>query len=276
MLFVLHLLFLAFEMQTSRLYTKLSLPSGLLNTVAILTAAIHSFIEDQRSLRPSDLLVMYLSASTVLFIPRLRSLWLIPSVHIPRALWTAVFIVTVAVVLVESMHKTRFLRPIYKNITSEQTMGFWGKSSFIWVLPLFQAGYSKILRLEDIPEVDIDLQESSTWADLNRSWHRLRGHHRLLKATFFANSQVFHSAIVPRLALSAFTFCQPFLVSSSVLYISSRLETDNNMYGPALVGAFLLTYFGIAVSKLSTASYSISHSDVLRCPGPYTGVRLTA
>lgn len=252
-LFVLHLLFLVFEVQTPRIYTRLSLPSGILNAAAIMTAALQSFMEDQRSLRPSDVLVLYFSASSLLFIPRLRSLWLIPSIDAPRALWTVIFVGTTVVVIIESAHKTRFLRPAYQNSTAEQKTGFWGRSFFIWVLPLFQAGYSKILQLEDIPKVDHALEERSTWTDLEASWHLTRGRHRLLRAVFAANRWPFMSAIIPRLALAAFTFCQPFLIASSVSYLGTKQETNNDtsMYGPALVCAFLLVYLGIAVSKVN-------------------------
>ena len=208
-------------------------------------------MEDQRSVQPSDMLVLYFSISSILFIPRLRSLWLLSSASVPKGLWTAIFTVTTIIAFVESLKKTRFLRPSYRGISLEEMTGFWGKSFFIWVLPLFQAGYSKLLQLDDIPKVDTDLQEQSTWTDLNRSWNSIQGRHRLLRAAFFANHWPVLSAVMPRLALAAFTFCQPFLVNASVLYLNSGQgkDDDTKVYGPALVGAFVLVYIGIAVSE---------------------------
>ena len=55
------------------------------------------------------------------------------------------------------------------------------------------------------------------------------------------------SAILPRLALTAFTYCQPFLINSAVSLSLEPVDgpTTNNGYG--LIGAYILVYVGIAV-----------------------------
>jgi hypothetical protein len=60
------------------------------------------------------------------------------------------------------------------------------------------------------------------------------------------------SEIAPRFALSAFTFCQPFLIASSVSYENDVAAVDLSVYGQALVGGLLLVYLGIAVRGLRT------------------------
>ncbi|KAJ5976667.1 hypothetical protein N7501_000009 [Penicillium viridicatum] len=57
------------------------------------------------------------------------------------------------------------------------------------------------------------------------------------------------SAIVPRLVLSTFNLCQPFLVQAAVSHMGIQVEESNEDYGKALVGAFVLVYVGIAVSR---------------------------
>jgi hypothetical protein len=96
-------------------------------------------------------------------------LWLVPSNYVPKVLWTIIFICTIFVVFLESVRKTRFLRPMYRSATMEQIVGFWGRSFFIWVLPFFQAGYSKELQLEDIPRIDPDLEAISSRTELQVS-----------------------------------------------------------------------------------------------------------
>jgi ATP-binding cassette subfamily C (CFTR/MRP) protein 1 len=169
-LFVLHVLFTAFQVQTFILHTKLSVTSGVLNIIATLAAALLSFIEDQRSVEPSNILVIYFSASSILALPRLRSLWIIPSTSPCRGLWTTIFIFTVAMVFLESARKTRLLRPLYHSVTKEQICGFWGRSLFIWVLPFFQVGYSKVLQPNDMPEVDDDLRGEISGKKLEPNW----------------------------------------------------------------------------------------------------------
>jgi ATP-binding cassette, subfamily C (CFTR/MRP), member 1 len=253
MLFIFQLLFLAMRMQEPRLYTTIALSSEIVSSIAVLTALVLSFLEDQRSLSPSYILVLYFSASTICSLPRLRSLWIISSVPVPGAIWTVVNVGTAVVMVVESVHKTRWLSPLYRqSSTREQTAGFWSRSFFIWVLPFFQAGYTTDLQIDDIPPVDADLKEQSNESDLQLAWDRARARrcrsHLLLRTIFAVNKWPFLSAIIPRLALTAFTFCQPFLVNSSVSYVGTEPEERQKYYGEALVGAFALVYLGIAVS----------------------------
>lgn len=52
--------------------------------------------------------------------------------------------------------------------------------------------------------------------------------------------------MLPRLCLTAFTFCQPFLINAIVTWVGSA---DASMaFGKGLIGAAALTYIGMAVS----------------------------
>ncbi|UKZ54381.1 hypothetical protein TrVGV298_008189 [Trichoderma virens] len=97
------------------------------------------------------------------------------------------------------------------------------------------------------------MKESATWTALEEAWRRTEGRRlgfRLVRATFRANSWSFISAIIPRLMLSAFTFCQPFLIQAAVSHLSGTSnEDDHERFGQALVGAFALVYLGIAISR---------------------------
>lgn len=51
--------------------------------------------------------------------------------------------------------------------------------------------------------------------------------------------------MLPRLCMTAFTFAQPFLVNTTIKYVS---EKNANVYhGKGLIGAWALVYLGIAV-----------------------------
>ncbi|KAI0837465.1 P-loop containing nucleoside triphosphate hydrolase protein [Hypoxylon sp. FL0890] len=251
---VFQLVFLAVRVQSHHLYTRLAVAAEILCAAANVGALAVSFLEDQRSVRPSDLLVLYYSASTTLGVPRLRTLWLLPSDYlIVKIIWTLIFVVTAGVVVLECLAKTKRIRPAYKTgLTFEQTTSFWGRAFFIWLLPLFRMGYGRIFLLRDLPDIDQDLKESAAWTELEASWLRIEqgGRLRLVRATFMANKWLIISAITPRLFLSAFTFCQPFLIQAAVSHLSTGNEgEDHERFGKALVGAFALVYLGIAVSR---------------------------
>lgn len=218
--------------------------------MATFSAVVYSFMEDQRSVRPSDLLVLYFSASSLLSLPRLRSLWLISSDDTAKSLWTAIVILTAAAALAESIAKTRFLRPPYQHVTKEQSTGFWGQSLFTWLFPLLRLGYSKSIQVQDLYDVDEDLQGAAAGRKLQASWTKPRPHYALLRAACFAYSSPLLLGVLARLCVTAFTFCQPFLITATVNFMQQPETAESERYGQALIGAYVLVYVGIAVRFL--------------------------
>ncbi|KAJ5383264.1 ABC transporter integral membrane type 1 [Penicillium concentricum] len=251
MLFVLQVLFMAFQVRESALHTRASLPAAILSIIATFAASYVSFVEDQRSVRPSDLLVLYLSASSICKLPQLRSLWLISSVEVCRYLSLASLLLMVAIIAVESIPKTKILKSHYRGGTSEGKIGFWSRCFFIWILPFLQTGYREALDVEDVAEVDTNLQGQCSGGKLRKSWDvtSINGHYRLVKAVFRAYKWAFVFAIPPRLTYSCFTFAQPFLITATINYIGESSVSEPKTYGNGLIGAYFLVYLGLAVSK---------------------------
>ncbi|KAI8257071.1 ABC transporter atnG [Colletotrichum sp. SAR 10_77] len=206
-----HLAFLIVQTQTPSINTTLSLASGILTFVAVLAASLHSILEDQRSTRPSDLLILYFSASTILALPRLRTLRLIASASTAKALWTAIFILTALVVPLESIGKKKFLQPTYQSLTKEEETGFWGRSFFTWLLPFFRLGYSRVIHIHDMPEVDADLTGET-----------------------------------------------------AVTFMQTPKTPQSEKYGQALVGAYVLTYIGLAVSRAAYSRQQYRFTTMIR------------
>jgi ATP-binding cassette, subfamily C (CFTR/MRP), member 1 len=249
-LFAFHLATLSLRLQASCLRTKMSVASGVLASASILAGAGLSCIEDQRSIRSSDLLLFYLTASAVLYVPVLRTLWLIPCSDASKAIWTVVYLLTVCALLFEANMKPRVPSPLDHIKSQEQVAGLWSRGFSTWVLPLFLVGYSEILQLAQLPRVDEALRGAQTRRCLESHWHATKaGRFRLMRATALSNKGVLLSAIAPRLALAAFTFAQPFLIEASVTQLSNMVpDQADQHYRQALVGAYVLTYFGIAVT----------------------------
>ncbi|KAK3949643.1 P-loop containing nucleoside triphosphate hydrolase protein [Pseudoneurospora amorphoporcata] len=198
-LFTLHLLNTIYTTKSS-IQTVLSLPVTILTTIALLSSALLSLLEDQRTIHPSDLLVIYFSASTILFIPRLRTLFVLPqqghssqstpsSTVVPyhlvalQILWTLICSLTTLVAITESLGKFTLLQPRYKHVvvTKEQTAGFWSRGFFVWLLPFFQVGYKKILGMGDIPGVDGELRVESSGGRMEAAFRRLQLQARRLR-----------------------------------------------------------------------------------------------
>ncbi|KAJ5603346.1 ABC transporter integral membrane type 1 [Penicillium hordei] len=153
----------------------------------------------------------------------------------------------------ESVPKTKILHSDYcgSSGTDEGKLGVWGRSFFIWVLPFLQIGYRESLKIEDVPEVDTNLQGQCSGGKLRKSWDSVKknGAPHLIKAVFRAYGWAYVSAIPPRLAYSCFTFAQPFLITATVNYIGGPSSSEPRIYGNGLIGAYVLMYMGLAVSK---------------------------
>ncbi|KAJ5140959.1 hypothetical protein N7448_004367 [Penicillium atrosanguineum] len=85
----------------------------------------------------------------------------------------------------------------------------------------------------------------SNFINLDPNSHR----HKLLKVTFQAYIWPFVSAIPPPI---------PFLISATLNFITAPSTPENNLRGSPLVGAYVLTYMGLATSFLDFTVYENS------------------
>lgn len=158
---------------------------------------------------------------------------------------------TAAALLLESMRKTKSLKPMYHTITKEQLQGLWSRTFFVSTIPMFQLGFSKVLSNEDIPDVDEHLQGKIAGRKLRKAWTESGGRYRLIKAALRAYTWPYFSAFLPRLLLAGFTFAQPFLLTATLRFIQTPVAEESRHHGSALVGAYVVVYLGLAVSLMS-------------------------
>jgi ATP-binding cassette subfamily C (CFTR/MRP) protein 1 len=57
----------------------------------------------------------------------------------------------------------------------------------------------------------------------------------------------FIAPFLPRVLLLGFVFAQPFLIERSLLFLAAPEGPDSNNIGYGLIGAYVLTYSGVAV-----------------------------
>jgi hypothetical protein len=122
---------------------------------------------------------------------------------------------------------------------------------------LLKAGNSKVLEVDDLPDVDAELQGEDSGDRLRREFatRRTSGKNILIRAAFAAYMPIFLWAVPSRLALSAFSFSQPFLITTTINFMGASPTPENENYGPSLVGAYILVYSGITVGT-TTGCYS--------------------
>ncbi|KAL4815395.1 ABC transporter [Aspergillus spinulosporus] len=258
------------ELHSPSLRNVVSLPADILELLAIAVALVLSYIHHCRSIRPSTLLILFFSARSLLGIARVRTLWLIPGANRAAILFTTGFVATLLCAALESTEKSSSLiaaRETGKTVpdTPEPFSGLWKRASFAWLSETFRRGYVRVLSVDDLPQLDPVLDSKAVGESLEYTWKSQdkTARYALLRASVQAYLIPFLSAIIPRLLVAGFSFCQPFLINATVSWVGRPDAPADS--GKALIGAFALVYVGQAVC---TALYGYQNSRfVIRLRG---------
>ncbi|KIX01229.1 uncharacterized protein Z518_08954 [Rhinocladiella mackenziei CBS 650.93] len=244
-----YLALLVLRVQNQSFTTSASLAADVLYVIATSIALTLSFLDHQRSLRPSTIFSLYLSASVIFGAARTRTLWLMGSRSPVPVAMTVALAFTVTTLLLQSTKKNIISSPQNPSFAPEQLSGIWNRTIFAWIIPTLRAGYARIISLHDLPILDTKLESRYMQEKLNATWakYNYRSRYSLLRACFRAYLFSFMGPIIPRLCLATITFSQPLLVNTTVNFVG-QTDPDPN-YGKGLVGAWALVYLGIAVSK---------------------------
>ncbi|KAJ5718166.1 ABC transporter integral membrane type 1 [Penicillium malachiteum] len=254
------------QLRTPVVYTDVSLPADVIELIALSSAILLSYFDHCRSFRPSTFLLLYLSSRSLLGVARIRTLWLIPGASNAAIPFTLGFVCTLLSLFLESKEKRKILVPNVENPkTPEPYSGIWKRASFLWLAATFRRGYVKVMSVHDLPELDSKLNSQVVSQELHDSWKQVRdksARHALLGACFKAYFAPFLSGVLPRLLVSGFTFCQPFLMNSMVSWTE---DSDAPMYsGKAMIGAYALVYMGMAASTALYGYYTFRATIRLR------------
>ncbi|KAI1736568.1 putative ATP-binding cassette transporter [Xylaria scruposa] len=228
-------------------HTSITVASAALCFVASVALLVLSHIEHVRSARTSDVLGVYLLVTPLLRAAVVRTYWYLEGFHTIASLSLTSLLVQLGIMTLESCSKRRWLIDGSRGGTPEESASFLSRSLLAWITSLFFKGYRQQLTGSDLQIIDTNLRTR----EVEPRFHRLLatkkfGRYGLIRLMFRSLGLYALAPVFPRLALSAFTFAQPFLASSLINYLDGdRNASDNDGYG--LIGASFLVYTGIAV-----------------------------
>jgi len=153
--------------------------------------------------------------------------------------------------LLESLGKQKHLIGPYQNLPLESTSGIVNRSFMWWLNRLLLTGFRSLLTAEDLDRLDVSLESTETAQKALRAWNlRQRPERRFEFPWQMARAFKVSLALTvfPRLCLIGFTFSQPFLITAILHWLDSSQTASSNGY--SLIGATILIYLGIALSKL--------------------------
>ncbi|KAI2695411.1 hypothetical protein CBS147332_9340 [Penicillium roqueforti] len=238
--------------QNAKPFTYISVASGAINLAVALEILVISWMEDERSVRPSSLLAIYLVLTLLFDIVQTRTLWLSRAGSLIPSLFTASVAAKMTMLLLESLGKQKYLTGTYRDLPPESTSGILNRSFLWWLNRLFHAGFRSLLTVGDLDVLDKPLESAGAAEKARQAWiqrqHPARRFEfpvqmcRALRASLAL-------VVFPRLCLIGFTFAQPFLITSMLNWLDDPSTALNDGYG--LIGATILIYLGMALSTLS-------------------------
>ena len=230
--------------------TTASVANAILASVGALALAVLSFVEHERSIRPSLVIQFFLSFTLLFDAARVRTLWLQSYNNAVAGVTTVSFIIKFLLVILEAIEKRSILHPQWKSTSPEATSGLFSRSVFWWLNGLFRTGFKRSLHMEDLLPLDKHLTCDYLYDRLSTAWTNLptRVPRSLLFVFFGRLKWRLLSVVPPRLGLIAFNFCQPFLIQRAISFSSQSKIEDSNNIGYGLIGAYFLVYSGIAIT----------------------------
>ncbi|XHG06242.1 hypothetical protein AWENTII_009447 [Aspergillus wentii] len=229
--------------------TDVSLGASVLSLAATVLLVWLSFLEHDRSIRPSTVIQLFLLFSIVLDLPQARTLWLRHDNEEIAGLFATGLVLKLCGLLLEMVEKRRFLRHRYSNSAPESLAGIINISLLWWLNPLLIRGYSTILDLPALFNLSTELTSRDLQPRFRQTWAAADKErpHALIKVTAVCLWKPLLSTVVPRLLVICFKICQPLLTEKAVSLLSQPDSQYNTNVGRALIGATALTYIGMAL-----------------------------
>ncbi|KAM0247924.1 hypothetical protein ACHAP5_003708 [Fusarium lateritium] len=229
---------------------RVSIAAACVSFASSLMSCVLSCVEHAKSPRPSSLLNVYLAVSLLLDVALLRTLWLVPMDTAIPAVFTAAFALKAILVVLEGWSKAPYLIAGSGTHSPEVTAGLYARAVFAWVTPLLMTGFRKLLRPMDLFELDEDMGSAGLIGRFWRHWHNQKvpaSKQRLIVCCINTLRWSLMAVILPRLALLAFTICQPLILNRLLVFLDDASQPIQIGYG--LIAAYGLVYSGIALSQ---------------------------
>ncbi|RMZ69313.1 ABC transporter integral membrane type 1 [Pyrenophora seminiperda CCB06] len=230
--------------------TPLSVPAAAVGLFVAICVPFLTHLEHYRTSRPSSLLSLYLGLVLLFEIVRTRTLWVIED-NRPFAITFSVG-VGVHLALFLAINICSNAATTDQRLPRETRGNVYTRGLFWWLNPLFWLGFKTILDVPHLPAIDTGLRSREFFDNVWLQWTALplRTSGALLKLLFTSHSNLIIEGVLPRLALSGFTFAQPFLLERVVSYaIATPDARVEKQLGDGLIGAAAFIYIGIAVAN---------------------------
>ncbi|KAL7815012.1 P-loop containing nucleoside triphosphate hydrolase protein [Trichoderma aethiopicum] len=230
--------------------------SGITSLIACLGLCPLVFLEHTRSVRPSDLSVLYLSVTLAC-----DSVDLWTTVYQDAAasvaltdLMPAILNICLKLVLVvlESQRKDQILRDGSDRWSPEELSGILSRTFFWWINSILAQGRRNILTEDSLPPIGAQLSSKLLRHQASVAWDQRAkpiGKLTLPKVLIATTLPHFLAPILPRLCLILFRYSQPVLIRNVIRYLDTSMNENSTKRDYTVVVMAIVVYVGLAISK---------------------------
>lgn len=245
---------------TSKAYqTTTTFAAAALDVVATCGLLVVLIVEHRHALRASAFIGLYLGLSIFIDSIKARS-YLKRDMASLGAISVASVVVRLSLLVLDEVPKVNLIvDPIIRGASGrEATSGFWSRTLFFFMGPIFRLGFKNTLRLQDLSAIGIEFSSKRLFAEISRNQKPAEkmGSCSLFLSCFFTWKYAFFAAFLPRLLLTGFNFSQPYVLQAVVNAIGPGSDAsdgsilpDKDYLDPYLVVAILLIFTGSGISR---------------------------
>ncbi|KAK8087708.1 multidrug resistance protein MDR [Apiospora hydei] len=226
---------------------SLAIAAASVECLAILLTICLSSWQHKSSPRPSTVITLYFISNVILNLSTARTLWLIHGSSAITLVYVVEMCLKAGYVVAENVEKKGLLVDSARY-SPEELAGPVSFNMFGWLWSLLHHGYTTLLTISLLIPLATDMRGESLAPDLRGMRDQL-GRRSLLAQLVSRLRRACLLAIIPRLFLLGFTLAQPFLIFTTVEYISVPFDERVRDEGRLLVFAFLITFVGYSLSN---------------------------
>lgn len=239
--------------------TNTTLSAAELDVVAACGLVILIIAEHRHAVRASAFIGLYLLISLFIDAIEARSYFKRDMISL-GAISVASAVVRLTLLVLDEVPKVNLIiDPIIRDASGrEATSGFWSRTLFFFMGPVFRIGFKRTLRPQDLSVIGIEFSSKRLFAEISRNWKPAEqmGSYSLLLACFYTWKNALFTTLLPRLLLTGFNFSQPYVLQAVVKAFSRGRDAGDgsilgskNLLEPYLVVATLLVFAGSGLSR---------------------------
>ncbi|KAK2035131.1 P-loop containing nucleoside triphosphate hydrolase protein [Colletotrichum zoysiae] len=225
--------------------------SAITSLIACVGLAPLLFLEHNRSLKPSDLAIVYLLLSLACDVAESGTIEYGDATFTSIVPRIAILCIKALLLVVECRRKRTIPKHTHGQWSPEELANILDRTFFWWINPILALGNRHVLTGDNLPPLCQELSSGPLRQRALQVWdQRAKPEGKATLPKVLARSMLpyFLAPVIPRLFLILLRYAQPVLISSSIRFLggSSAQSVDTGRW---LIFMAVVIYVGLAMSK---------------------------